>query len=212
MPARVIAAVDPEDMADQASALLLAFIEKALGERKRAHLILAGGGTPRATYSLLAAGITQRRLPGEWIHWYFGDERWVPRGDPQSNEGMARASVLGPLGAREETIHSWHAGVGDPVECAAAYRVDIVPDILILGMGPDGHTASLFPGANGPAAGRDRRARERLAPGGGRGHRARRRQRVAADAVPRYTAGRAGGRLPRERGGQGTGVPQGRQR
>jgi 6-phosphogluconolactonase len=139
--------VDPEDLADQASGLLLGFIEKALTERGRATVVLSGGGTPRATYSLVAAGLAQRRLPPERISWYLGDERWVPRSDPQSNEGMARASLLGPLGAPEETIHSWHAGAGDPVECAAAYRVDIVPDLLILGLGPDGHTASLFPGA-----------------------------------------------------------------
>jgi 6-phosphogluconolactonase len=142
-----MAAVDPEDMADQASGLVLSLLAKALGERDHAHVILAGGGTPRATYGLVAAGIAQRGLPRERIHWSFGDERWVPVGDPQSNEGMARAALLGPLGAPEETIHSWHAGDGDPVECAAGYRVAIAPDIVILGMGPDGHTASLFPGA-----------------------------------------------------------------
>jgi 6-phosphogluconolactonase len=125
-------------------------------ERGEVRIILAGGGTPRSTYGILAEGAARRGLRPERLSWFFGDERWVGRYDPQSNEGMARAALLGPIGAPEDTIHSWQAGTGDPVECAAAYgaevrramgRADRAPDILILGLGADGHTASLFPGA-----------------------------------------------------------------
>jgi len=153
---QVIAAADPEDLAEQAGEFLLARIGNAVDGRGRARVILAGGGTPRATYGVIAAGAAQRKLCVERIAWFFGDERWVGSDDPQSNEGMSRASLLGPLGAAEAAIHSWRAGSGDPVECAAAYGAMAAaemggaagaPDVVVLGLGADGHTASLFPGA-----------------------------------------------------------------
>jgi 6-phosphogluconolactonase len=117
-------------------------------------VILAGGSTPRPAYSLLAEGLTERALPARAITWYFGDERWVPPDDPQSNERMARETLLERIGAPESSVRSWSAGTGDPVDCARRYgealRSDTErenPDILLLGIGPDGHTASLFPGA-----------------------------------------------------------------
>ncbi len=160
MALQIVAAADPADLADQAGAFLLTRIERALKERGRARIILAGGSTPRATYAVLAAGAARRALRLERLSWFFGDERWVGAADAESNEGMARAALLGPLRAPEDSIHSWQAGRGDPVDCAAAYgevvtremggadhASDRAPDILILGMGADGHTASLFPGA-----------------------------------------------------------------
>jgi len=151
---RVIVSGDPEALAEEASALLLSFLAESIRERGRARVILAGGSTPRRTYALVASGISGRVLPVRAIQWYFGDERWVPATDPQSNEGMAREALLGPISAPEGTIRSWVPGGGDPVECARRYgetlRTDLqgeIPDILLLGIGPDGHTASLFPGA-----------------------------------------------------------------
>ena len=102
----------------------------------------------------MAAGIPLRRMPVTSLSWFFGDERWVPATDPQSNEGMARETLLGPLHAPEHSIASWNAGTGDPVDCARRYGESVLgwlhgerPDVLLLGIGPDGHTASLFPGA-----------------------------------------------------------------
>src|SRR5208282_1071403 len=105
--------------------------------------------------ALLAAGIPSRRgIRVNALSWFFGDERWVPVTDPQSNEGMARETLLGPLHAAEASIHSWNAGTGDPVDCARRYGESLLvslhgerPDVVLLGVGPDGHTASLFPGA-----------------------------------------------------------------
>jgi 6-phosphogluconolactonase len=151
---RLVVAQDPAGLADEASRLVLTFLEQALVSRGRARVILAGGSTPRRTYRLLAEGISARALPTHAITWYFGDERWVLPDDPQSNERMAREALLEPIAAPESCIGSWSAGSGDPVECAGRYGEALQaglegenPDIVLLGIGPDGHTASLFPGA-----------------------------------------------------------------
>lgn len=153
---QTIVAEDTRDLAEQASRLLLSLIKEALQDRGGARVILSGGTTPRPTYELLASGIAAQGIAVEKVSWFFGDERWVTRDDPQSNEGMALETLLWPIGAPAHTVHSWHAGSGDPVECARRYdgvvkaamgTTRTSPDILLLGIGPDGHTASLFPGA-----------------------------------------------------------------
>jgi 6-phosphogluconolactonase len=151
---KVIVSDDLEALAEAASGLVLSYLAESLGERGRARVILAGGTTPRKTYSLIVSGIPARSLPPGAIEWFFGDERWVPPTDPESNERMARETLLGPISAPESTIRSWIPGRGDPVDCARRYgetlRAELrgeKPDILLLGIGPDGHTASLFPGA-----------------------------------------------------------------
>jgi 6-phosphogluconolactonase len=154
-PPRIIIVEDLPALAEEASTLVLTTLGEAIAERGTASVILAGGSTPRPVYALLAAGIpTRRRIPVSALSWFFGDERWVPVTDPQSNEGMARESLLGLLHAPESSIHSWNAGAGNPVECARRYGESVAaalhgarPDVVLLGIGPDGHTASLFPGA-----------------------------------------------------------------
>jgi len=153
---RTLVAEDAHALAEEASSLLLSTIEDALAARGRARVILAGGETPRETYALVGKGLRARDVPLEKLAWFFGDERWVNRTHPRSNEGMARAALLNLIGAPEDTIHSWDAGWGNPVQCAGLYgrrvrelmgRPEEAPDLLILGLGADGHTASLFPGA-----------------------------------------------------------------
>jgi 6-phosphogluconolactonase len=154
---QIVVADDAEHLAHEASSLILTRLTAALESRGKASVILAGGSTPRPTHALLASGIRNAGLAVGSVSWFFGDERWVAVGDPQSNEGMARETLLGPLDAAEQSINSWHAGSGDPVDCARRYAALVragmgtprtAPDVLILGMGADGHTASLFPDAS----------------------------------------------------------------
>ena len=110
-----------------------------------ASIALSGGGTAEDAYRALAG----RTLDWSGIDVWFGDERFVPVDDPDSNEGMARAVLLDRVGPR--AIHSL-AGAGDTVDAAAlAYDAEIAAappiDVVHLGLGPDGHTASLFPGS-----------------------------------------------------------------
>ena len=151
---RQIVVEDQDALGEEAGGIILERIAEALAARGRASVILAGGSTPRVMHTWLAGNIRGRNLPIGGITWYLGDERWVPVGDPQSNEGMARDTLLGPIGAPEDTIASWGAGTGDPVDCARRYGETVrarlgpeVPDVLVLGIGADGHTASLFPGS-----------------------------------------------------------------
>lgn len=121
-----------------------AFAELVAAEAP-ASIALSGGGTARSCYELLATA------PVDWsgVDAYFGDERWVPVHDPDSNEGMARLTFLDEV--EPHAIHSLHGAGPTPEEAARAYDalVRATPPIGLvhLGLGPDGHTASLFPGA-----------------------------------------------------------------
>jgi 6-phosphogluconolactonase len=110
-----------------------------------ASIALSGGGTAKGAYQALAG----RDLDWSGIDVWFGDERFVPVDDPDSNEGMARAVLLDRVGPHR--IRSM-AGAGTTAEAAAAAydeQVAAAPpiDLVHLGLGPDGHTASLFPGS-----------------------------------------------------------------
>lgn len=124
-------------------------------DRGRAlSLALAGGSTPRAAYRRLAA---EPDLPWPRIRIYFGDERRVPPGHAESNYRMAREALLSHLPTRPAAVHPMDGDAADPEAAATAYAA-LLPDaldLLILGIGEDGHTASLFPGA--PALREERR-------------------------------------------------------
>jgi 6-phosphogluconolactonase len=110
------------------------------------HLVLAGGSTPRAAYEAAAA------LGGDWRQAtvWFGDERCVPADDERSNYGMVKASLLDRLSGVEPTVHRMRGELG-PEAAAFAYEGELDEagrpefDLVLLGLGPDGHTASLFP-------------------------------------------------------------------
>ena len=156
---------DTEQLSEKAALVIHSILRSAVKKRSRASVILAGGNTPKRCYEILADMIhryyysngAEGKAIAEGTDWFFGDERWVEATHPMSNEGMARKALLSAINAPEAKIHSWHAGKGHPVERATEYdrvlaeyfdRDSLSPDIAIMGMGPDGHTLSLFPDAN----------------------------------------------------------------
>lgn len=107
------------------------------------HLALSGGNTPRALHAeLVARG--REFLPWDAIDLWWGDERAVPPDHADSNFGMAKATLIDPLG-----LTRWHRMRGEdpPEDAARAYEAELASlDVVLLGIGSDGHTASLFPG------------------------------------------------------------------
>jgi 6-phosphogluconolactonase len=146
----VFVADTPDAAAEAAADRLTAAIGKAREARGAAHVALAGGTTPRRTYELLASRID------DWtgVEVWFGDERAVGPDDPESNFRMASETLL--AGGHGPEVHRIEGERG-PAEAAAAYAAELerrlpqedglpVLDLALQGLGPDGHTASLFPG------------------------------------------------------------------
>ena len=136
-------------------------IDQALAEHDRVQIALAGGETPKAAYRALA----RQHLPWDRVDVLLGDERWVPADDPSSNARMLRDSLLvaGQPGAQAR-FHPVPTDLDSPDVSAAAYGAlleQLCPGsppqlaLVLLGLGDDGHTASLFPGTAAPAV-RDR--------------------------------------------------------
>ncbi len=139
--------VAPEALPEIAARHIAKSIEQAVADRGRASVMLAGGSTPRAVYRHLAQ---TQGLPWDKVEIYFGDERAVPPGDPQSNYRMARESLLDAVSIPSSQIHRMPAERPDR-EVAAEEYARLLPerlDLIILGVGEDGHTASLFPGSS----------------------------------------------------------------
>ncbi|MBW4550254.1 MAG: 6-phosphogluconolactonase [Aphanocapsa sp. GSE-SYN-MK-11-07L] len=131
----------------------LKVIEQAITERGQATLALAGGSTPKPLYEALA----RQQLSWDKLQIFWGDERYVPADHPDSNEGMARGAWLDQVPIPAANIHPVPTHYADPAEAAQAYDQALrsvlgsapgkfpALDLILLGMGPDGHTASLFP-------------------------------------------------------------------
>jgi 6-phosphogluconolactonase len=131
---------------------------QAIGEREEFRIALSGGNTPRPVYKRLAT--SARDLPWTLSRITFGDERCVPPDDPQSNFRMARETLFEPAGVPEESILRMRGEI-DPQIAARKYddRLEVLAaqheetiyrhDLILLGLGDDGHTASLFPGTVG---------------------------------------------------------------
>src|SRR5437868_6261067 len=137
----------PEELAERAAAWTADRIQKAVTARGACYLALAGGETPRACYRRLANAPYKEVLPWAKVFVYWSDERQVPLDDPASNYFMARSALLERVAIPPDQVFRL---VGDPMPALARVPTDAhgLPrfDIVHLGMGEDGHTASLFPG------------------------------------------------------------------
>ena len=136
-------------LADAAAEWIAAAVEADLRHHGGCAFALSGGETPRPVYERLARDPLAARIVWREMDIYFGDERAVPPRDPTSNYGMAAATLLDRVPLPAVRVHRMEAERPDRDAAAREYE-RILPerlDILLLGMGPDGHTASLFPGS-----------------------------------------------------------------
>jgi len=157
--AAVRIAPDAEALAGLAAGEIARRAAAAVAARGRCHLALAGGRTPRRTYALLAAPPLRDQLPWGGIHVFFGDERHVPPDHPDSNFRMAREALLDAVPIPAGQVHRIRAEAVEAEAAARDYQTDLrqafalgsgaLPrlDLVLLGMGADGHVASLFPGS-----------------------------------------------------------------
>ena len=142
----------PETLADAVARHIVARAAGAIAATGRFTLALAGGSTPRAAYELLATEVFAHRVEWERVHVLWGDERCVPPDDPRSNYRMAKEALLDRVPIPAHQIHRIR-GEDDPDKAAAQYERELRAlldgeglDLVLLGLGGDGHTASLFPG------------------------------------------------------------------
>jgi 6-phosphogluconolactonase len=135
---------DLDALSRHAAGELVALVRAASGAF---HVALSGGSTPKRLFGALVA-MGRDALPWDRIELWWGDERCVPPDHPDSNYGMTKKALLDPLQIDPARVHRIE-GEGDPDAAAAKYAAALPPvfDLVYLGMGPDGHTASLFPGS-----------------------------------------------------------------
>src|SRR2546422_2196115 len=150
---------DPAALAETAAHLIVDAATEAVRERGRFMLCLAGGETPRATYARLALPVFSERMRWDRTWVFFGDERAVPPDHPESNYRMAYGTLLSRVPIPPAQIFRMCAEHADGDGAAAAYAAALAEafgtrrgelprfDVVLLGLGVDGHTASLFPGS-----------------------------------------------------------------
>ena len=153
MSAKVVVVPDPRALARRAAEWIVERTRAAVAARGSCSVALAGGGTPRATYEVLGTSALAAAVPWGAIDWFFGDERAVPFDHPDSNYRLAAESLFAGRPEALARACRMPADAADADMAARAYG-QLLPDpidVVILGMGEDGHTASLFPGS--PALG-----------------------------------------------------------
>lgn len=130
---------------------------QAIAARGQFSVALSGGSTPKGMYTLLASDAYKDKIEWAKVHLFWGDERSVPPTDSQSNYRMANESMISKISIPTENVHRMHAEAQDIESAAKAYEASLKRvlnftsgqpcfDLILLGMGDDGHTASLFPG------------------------------------------------------------------
>lgn len=152
MPAEIVVLPSKKAVAEALADRTAAALRAALEGEPRVTLCLTGGSTPVPAYERLAQA---EGVDWDRVHVFWGDERCVPPDHPESNYAMARRTLLEPAGVPESNVHKMPGGC-PPDEGAAVYEQalaqffgdDLRFHVLHLGMGDDGHTASLFPGTD----------------------------------------------------------------
>lgn len=142
-----------EALIERSLGLCLSKMQEAIASRGKCTIALSGGSTPKPLYEALAA----EDLPWDKIYVFWGDERYVPVDSPESNQKMARELWLNKVDIPEANIYPMPTTGGDPAADAAKHEAELQEffqvspgqfpsfDLILLGMGDDGHTASLFP-------------------------------------------------------------------
>lgn len=149
---------DGETLARLAAEQIIAASQQAKSESRAALVALSGGSTPKRMGQLLATEEYSQRVAWDALQLFWGDERFVPLASPESNAGEALRAYIDAAPIHPDDVHTWDTEGGiTPAESAAKYEAEIrevsgvaegVPvfDLVLLGMGDDGHTLSLFPG------------------------------------------------------------------
>jgi len=156
--AEVLIFRDGQEWVREACELLRKASEESVHSRNRVLIALSGGSTPKTLYQALTSSEWKHRFDWDRMVFLFGDERCVPPDHVDSNFGMAQAALFGPLRIKPDRIYRMKGETGDPSAAVRDYEQTIrqltncpapaIPqlDIVLLGLGEDGHTASLFPG------------------------------------------------------------------
>ena len=156
---RLVVVDSGDALARRCAETIASAIDLALAQRDRCQIALAGGTTPAAAYRYLG----QQHLPWERVDLLLGDERWVCADDPASNARLVRETLMAGGPGQAACLHPVPTQLADPAQGAQAYAATLsqlcggeppVLDLVLLGLGDDGHTASLFPGT---AAAREQR-------------------------------------------------------
>ncbi len=157
---KIVVCSDISELYETAAEFLIDHSLAAVTSGGRSVMALPGGNTPRGLFHLLARAPYQSLLPWTQVHFFWGDERYVPKDSPQSNYRLAHEAFFVPLAIPGENIHRIRVEYGSPEQAAADYQQRIREffqldagefprfDLILLGMGADGHTASLFPGGS----------------------------------------------------------------
>ena len=152
-----IVVADAKAIAETAVQRLIKRLDDA---KDRAAVCLTGGSSPEGLYRLLADEPWRSKVPWDRVHWFMGDDRFVPENDPLSNMGMARRLFLDKVPAPRSNVHAIPTDAIYPEGAANLYQDTLQEfygaeqldparplfDLVLMGVGPDGHTASLFPG------------------------------------------------------------------